>query len=62
MHFKGKPFPGSAYLLALTADIKGLKNICTCGKRAAMNIRPDERVRRIKEDEEYGQACGRCYS
>jgi thymidine kinase len=32
--FRGEPFPGSAYLLALADDIEELKNICTCGKKA----------------------------
>jgi len=67
--FKGEPFPGSAYLLALADDIEELKNICTCGKKATMNIRVDEQGRRIREGEQisiggneaYRQACGRCF-
>ena len=67
--FKGEPFPGSAYLLALADDIEELKNICTCGKKATMNIRVDEQGHRIKEGEQisiggnesYRQACGRCF-
>jgi thymidine kinase len=46
-----------------------LKNICTCGKKATMNIRVDDDGRRIKEGEQvsiggnerYRQACGRCF-
>ena len=67
--FRGEPFPGSAYLLALADDIEEIKNICTCGKKATMNIRVDEQGRRIREGEQvsiggnesYRQACGRCF-
>jgi thymidine kinase len=67
--FRGEPFPGSAYLLALADDIEELKNICTCGKKATMNIRVDENGKRMKEGEQisiggnesYRQACGRCF-
>jgi len=67
--FRGDPFPGSAYLLALADDIEEIKNICSCGKKATMNIRVDENGRRIHEGEQvsiggnesYRQACGRCF-
>lgn len=67
--FRGEPFPGSAHLLALADDIEELKNICTCGKKATMNIRVDGSGRRISEGEQisiggnesYRQACGRCF-
>ena len=67
--FRGDPFPGSAYLLALADDIEEIKNICTCGKKATMNIRVDEQGRRIRDGEQvsiggnesYRQACGRCF-
>jgi thymidine kinase len=67
--FRGEPFPGSAFLLALADDIEEIKNICTCGKKATMNIRVDAEGRRIKEGEQvsiggnesYRQACGRCF-
>lgn len=67
--FLGEPFPGSAYLLALADDIEEIKNICSCGKKATMNIRVDENGKRIKEGEQisiggnesYRQACGRCF-
>ena len=47
--FRGEPFPGSAFLLALADDIEEIKNICSCGKKATMNIRVDEQGRRIKD-------------
>ncbi len=67
--FLGDPFPGSAYLLALADDIEELKNICSCGKKATMNIRVDQHGQRIKAgqqisiggNESYRQACGRCF-
>jgi thymidine kinase len=67
--FRGEPFPGSAYLLALADDLEELKNICTCGKKATMNVRVDEHGVRIREGEQvniggnerYRQACGRCF-
>ena len=67
--FRGEPFPGSAYLLALADDIEEIKNICSCGKKATMNIRVDAEGRRIREGEQvsiggnesYRQACGRCF-
>ena len=67
--FRGDPFPGSAYLLALADDIEELKNICTCGKKATMNVRIDSNGKRIREGEQvsiggnesYRQACGRCF-
>ncbi len=67
--FRGDPFPGSAYLLALADDIEELKNICSCGKKATMNIRVDQDGKRVKEGEQvsiggnesYRQACGRCF-
>lgn len=67
--FRGEPFPGSAYLLALADDIEEIKNICTCGKKATMNIRVDAEGRRVKDGEQvsiggnesYRQACGRCF-
>ena len=67
--FRGAPFPGSAYLLALADDIEEIKNICTCGKKATMNVRVDPQGQRIREGEQvsiggnesYRQACGRCF-
>ena len=67
--FRGAPFPGSAYLLALADDIEEIKNICTCGKKATMNVRVDTQGQRIREGEQvsiggnesYRQACGRCF-
>lgn len=67
--FRGDPFPGSAYLLALADDLEEIKNICSCGKKATMNVRLDAEGRPVKEGEQvsiggnesYRQACGRCF-
>ena len=67
--FMGEPFPGSAYLLALADDLEELKNICSCGKKATMNIRVDADGKRLRQGEQisiggnerYRQACGRCF-
>ncbi|MHB1797348.1 MAG: thymidine kinase [Vulcanimicrobiaceae bacterium] len=67
--FRGEPFPGSAYLLTLADSIEELKNVCSCGKKATMNVRMDERGARITEgaqiaiegDVRYVQMCGKCF-
>ena len=67
--FRGEPFPGSAYLLTLADSIEELKNVCSCGKKATMNVRVDERGARITEgaqiaiegDVRYVQMCGKCF-
>jgi thymidine kinase len=37
--FRGEPFPGSQYLLALADEIVEIKTVCHCGRKATMNIR-----------------------
>jgi thymidine kinase len=67
--FRGEPFPGAVYLLALADTIEELKNICTCGKKATMNVRIDPDGTRsrtgeqiaIEGDARYIQTCGRCF-
>ncbi|NNF51457.1 MAG: thymidine kinase [Gammaproteobacteria bacterium] len=39
--FQGEPFEGSKYLLAWADNLKELKAICHCGKKATMVIRMD---------------------
>lgn len=39
--FQGELFEGSARLLAIADDIRELKTICHCGKKATMNLRID---------------------
>lgn len=67
--FRGDPFPGSTYLLALADEMHEIKNICTCGRKATMNVRVDEAGARITEGEQiaiegtvkYRQVCGDCF-
>lgn len=40
--FMGKLFPGSAALLALSDEMREVRTICHCGKKATMVIRQDE--------------------
>ena len=47
--FQGKLFPGSAALLALADEMREIKTICHCGKKATMVIRQDENGTVIKD-------------
>ena len=40
--FMGKLFPGSAALLALADEMREVRTICHCGKKATMVVRKDE--------------------
>jgi thymidine kinase len=40
--FRGELFPGSAALLALADEMREVRTICHCGKKATMVIRVDE--------------------
>lgn len=40
--FQGEPFEGSRYLLAWADNLKEIKAICHCGRKATMVIRRDE--------------------
>ncbi len=40
--FQGKLFPGSATFLALADEMREIRTICHCGKKATMVIRQDE--------------------
>jgi thymidine kinase len=67
--FLGDPFPGAAYLLTLADSLEELKTICSCGKKATMNPRVDERGARIRSGDQiaiegetrYLQMCGECF-
>ncbi|MGJ8558320.1 MAG: thymidine kinase [Sulfitobacter geojensis] len=39
--FRGKLFPGSATLLALADEMREVRTICHCGKKATMVVRTD---------------------
>ncbi|WP_299659249.1 thymidine kinase [uncultured Ruegeria sp.] len=47
--FRGKLFPGSAALLALADEMREVRTICECGRKATMVIRRDEDGNAITE-------------
>ncbi len=47
--FQGKLFPGSAALLALADEMREVRTICECGRKATMVIRQDETGQTITE-------------
>lgn len=47
--FQGKLFPGSAALLALADEMREVRTICECGRKATMVIRRDETGKAITE-------------
>lgn len=47
--FRGELFPGSAALLALADDLREVRTICHCGRKATMVIRRDASGRAITE-------------
>jgi thymidine kinase len=67
--FRGELFEGSQYLLAWGDDIKEIKTICHCGKKATMVARIDADGKPSMEgaqveiggNERYASLCRRCY-
>ncbi|WP_208352306.1 thymidine kinase [Pseudaestuariivita rosea] len=47
--FQGHLFPGSAALLALADEMREVRTICWCGKKATMVVRQDENGQVITE-------------
>ncbi|OUS38339.1 thymidine kinase [Rhodobacterales bacterium 56_14_T64] len=47
--FQGHLFPGSAALLALADEMREVRTICRCGRKATMVIRQDENGNAITE-------------
>jgi len=47
--FQGEPFEGSKYLLAWSDNLKELKAICHCGRKATMVLRMDEEGNAVTE-------------
>ncbi|MFD1696359.1 thymidine kinase [Roseibium aestuarii] len=50
--FQGKLFPGSAALLALADNLKEIKTICWCGRKATMVARLDASGAIVEEGEQ----------
>ena len=50
--FQGKLFPGSETLLSIADELREIRTICDCGKKATMVVRQDEKGKVIKEGEQ----------
>ena len=50
--FRGEPFEGSKYLLAWADNLKEIKAICHCGKKATMVVRLDDAGMTIRSGEQ----------
>jgi thymidine kinase len=47
--FRGELFPGSATLLALSDEMREVRTICHCGKKATMVVRRDAEGKALKD-------------
>lgn len=47
--FRGQLFPGSAALLALSDEMREIRTICHCGKKATMVVRNDANGRALRD-------------
>ena len=67
--FQGKLFEGSSSLLAIADELKEIKTICHCGKKANMVVRVDSNGKVLKEgaqieiggNERYESMCRKCF-
>lgn len=50
--FQGRLFPGSAALLAIADDIREIRTLCWCGRKATMNMRVDATGGAVTEGEQ----------
>ena len=50
--FRGELFPGSAALLALADEMREVRTICHCGKKATMVIRVDENGKAVRDGDQ----------
>ncbi len=50
--FQGELFPGSAALLAWADEMREIKTICHCGKKATMVVRLDEAGKPVREGDQ----------
>jgi thymidine kinase len=50
--FRGELFPGSAALLALADEMREVRTICHCGKKATMVVRKDASGRALRDGEQ----------
>jgi thymidine kinase len=50
--FQGNLFPGSGVLLGIADDVKEIKTICWCGRKATMNMRLDANGQPVDQGEQ----------
>ncbi|TDE36672.1 thymidine kinase [Antarcticimicrobium sediminis] len=50
--FRGELFPGSATLLALADEMREVRTICRCGRKATMVVRQDADGRPLREGDQ----------
>lgn len=68
--FRGELFPGSKRLLAIADKLVELKAMCSCGRKATMNLRVDAQGRAVSEgaqteiggNDRYMAVCRRHFS
>lgn len=68
--FLGEPFEGSKYLLAWAEELIEIKTICTCGRKATMNMRQDAQGNPVTRgaqiqvggNETYISLCMKCFT
>ena len=67
--FQGKLFPGSEALLAIADELREIRTICHCGRKAIMVLRKDEKGNPVGEgpqtlvggNETYTSLCRSCW-
>lgn len=67
--FRTKMFPGSKRLLEIADSITEVKTVCSCGRKATVNVRLDENGRIITKGEQiliggndkYTSMCYKCF-
>ncbi len=67
--FRTKMFPGSKRLMEIADSITEIKTVCSCGRKATVNVRLDESGRIITEGEQiliggndrYTAMCYQCF-
>ena len=47
--FKGNLFPGSATMLAIADDVREIRTLCWCGRKATMTMRFDAEGKAITD-------------
>lgn len=50
--FRGEPFVGGQYLLVMADNLIEIKTICSCGKKAIMNLRIDAQGKAVNKGDQ----------